>query len=213
MMTHLLHSVRTHNCPAWTAVRKVLIAQNPLFRVRGPPKLLEVHICHLQHDNTNHYLTHPNLGQIRPAKPLLWCRQLRQNLVHIQATWISIHRMKNETVHVPLYVYLYLWGFYTSCEIKYIKVKQSHYRPGQALRVPEGWGSQISRQSAHEGGKVVSPTHRPPLPPREYFWYSFLLESESTPGAIVRPEGLCQWKIPMTPSGMETATFRLVRKN
>ena len=29
----------------------------------------------------------------------------------------------------------------------------------------EGWGSQISRQSAHKGGKVVSPTHRPPLSP------------------------------------------------
>jgi len=36
--------------------------------------------------------------------------------------------------------------------------------------------------TAQDGGKVVSLTHRPPLPPRKYTWYSFLLEAESTPG-------------------------------
>jgi hypothetical protein len=70
----------------------------------------------------------------------------------------------------------------------YKKVKHSHYRPGQAPRVLGGWGSQISRQSAHEGGKVVSCTHWLLLPPRKYFWYSFLLEAESTPGPW------CVWK-------------------
>ena len=36
--------------------------------------------------------------------------------------------------------------------------------------------------TAQDCGKVVSLTHRPPLPPRKCSWYSFLLEAESTPG-------------------------------
>jgi hypothetical protein len=82
-----------------------------------------------------------------------------------------------------------------------------YYRPGQALRVTGSWGSQISRQSAHEGGKVVSPTHRPP---QEIFLVLTFVRRLVNPRAIVRPEGICQWKIPMTPSEIEVATFRFV---
>ena len=42
------------------------------------------------------------------------------------------------------------------------KVKQSHYRPGQVQRVP-GFPDFVTK--AQDGGKVVSLTHRPPLPP------------------------------------------------
>jgi hypothetical protein len=55
-----------------------------------------------------------------------------------------------------------------------LREKQSLYRPGQALTFARVWGSHISRQSLHEGGKVGSPKHRPPLPTRKYSWYSFL---------------------------------------
>jgi len=38
-----------------------------------------------------------------------------------------------------------------------VKVQQSLYRSGQAVRALRGW------QSVHEGGKIVNSTHRPPL--------------------------------------------------
>jgi hypothetical protein len=69
-----------------------------------------------------------------------------------------------------------------------MKGKAIPVQAGQGLRVPGRWGSQNSRQSAHEGGKVVSLTYRPSLLPRKYPWYSFLLEAVWITG----PK--CGWK-------------------
>ena len=71
---------------------------------------------------------------------------------------------------------------------------------GQALGAPN-----ISRQSVHEGGNVVSPTHQSPLMPRRYPWYLFSVRVWVDRRAIVPPEGLSQWKIPVTPPGIEPA--------
>jgi hypothetical protein len=45
------------------------------------------------------------------------------------------------------------------------------------LGLQEVEAPRISRQSAQEGGEVVSTTHRPPLHSRGDSWYSLLLES------------------------------------
>ena len=79
-------------------------------------------------------------------------------------------------------VYRAIRGSSKKDHLKYrVKGKAIPVQAWRGHEVPGGGGSQISRQSAHEGGKVVSPTHQPPLPPRIYSWYSFLLEAESGP--------------------------------
>jgi hypothetical protein len=52
--------------------------------------------------------------------------------------------------------------------------------PVQTWAGPEG--SRRLRLSDFKTIGTQSPTHWPPLPPRKYSWYSFLLEAELTPG-------------------------------
>jgi len=88
-------------------------------------------------------------------------------------------------------------------------VKLSHYR---LLGLQGIEGPRIYRQSVHVCGKVVSPRHWPPLPQK----ISLVLISVTgwvDSRAIVLPEGLSQWKISMTPIGIELATFRLIVQN
>jgi hypothetical protein len=110
-------------------------------------------------------------------------------------------------------------------------IKQSHYRPGQALRVPGGWGFQIfktigtwwwqgcqpsqeveaSRYPDNRRMKVTWPQSCAPVAftPQEMFLVLISIRDWVDPRAIVRPEGLYQWKILMTPSEIEPATFQL----
>ena len=66
-----------------------------------------------------------------------------------------------------------------------IYVKKDKSVPLQAWSGPENSRKLRFRAfmtTVQGGGKVVSLTHRPHLPPSKFSWYSFLLEAESTAG-------------------------------
>jgi hypothetical protein len=81
-------------------------------------------------------------------------------------------------------------------------VKLSLYTPWRPLGLSEVEALTFVDIRLTDGGKVVSPTRRPPLP-QETSCYLFLLETESTPRAIVRLEGLVKLK-ESTSSGTRT---------
>jgi hypothetical protein len=69
------------------------------------------------------------------------------------------------------------------------KVTLFLYRPRDALRAPGFEIPRISKQSAHEGGRVVSPTYQPPLPTGDipgthFFQRPSRLQSRSAVGMI-----------------------------
>ena len=93
-----------------------------------------------------------------------------------------------------------------------MKVKQSHYRPRQAQRVPRSYDSQISllRHRMVVGCQPYSPAT---FSPRKYSWYSYLLEAESTPEPYCDRKDFMSKKNPLTPAGIEPGTFRFVAQH
>jgi len=97
---------------------------------------------------------------------------------------------------------------YNTVKIK-VKVNQSRYRTGVAQRVPGGLRLSDFMTSAQDGGRL-SALRTGRLYPNKCSWYSFLLEAEPTPGPYCDRKDFMSAKNPLTPDGIESATFRFV---
>jgi hypothetical protein len=92
-----------------------------------------------------------------------------------------------------------------------LKVKQSHY----STDLYRPWGFQEAEaprfyDNRHMKVARLSALHTGSLYPQVIFLVLISVRGWVGPRAIVRPEAWCQWKIPMTPLGIDPATFRFV---
>jgi hypothetical protein len=105
------------------------------------------------------------------AVSLLWVFAL--SVCYDCLLWVSAMSVCSECL---------LWGrfkniFYENHAWKSLKYLKSPHCGLQQFVAPR-----MSKEVLHEGGKVVSPTYRPPLPHKKHAWCWFLLEARSTLG-------------------------------
>ena len=98
----------------------------------------------------------------------------------------------------------------TSCSlVEAVSKGKGKAIPVQTLRFPGGWGPRF-QDSQHMKVVRLSALRTGQLYPQEIFLVLISVRGWVGLRAIVLPQGLCQWKVPVTPSGIEPATFWLV---
>jgi len=108
------------------------------------------------------------------------------------------HNITSQNTDLSSWITLYKIRF---CNLfLYSVTKQKRSRPWgfqavEASTFKDNRHTKLARLSALCTGRLY--------PPRKYFWSLFVLEADST-------QVQWAWKIPMTPSGIEPATSRLV---
>jgi hypothetical protein len=81
--------------------------------------------------------------------------------------------------------------------------KQSLFRPGQAMRLPGGWGSQFHDNRHMKVVRLLAPRTGRLYPPGK-------ITGTGLCSRLSRPQGHSADYVPLAPSGIEPATFRFV---
>jgi hypothetical protein len=143
-----------------------------------------------------------------------WRQQFRPDALK----FLSIYQIKRRHILQHCYLNLKVIGsiyhtrtciricfdYKNKLSLSYVQVKQSLYRPIAGSVGQGGWGSQISRQSAHKGFKfqpyALAAFTSGNIPGTHFCWSLSRPQGYNTAGRIMS----------MTSSGIKPATFRLV---